>query len=144
MLSQSLQPGKHNRRADEKHRLMLQGGHDDFMGRADAVDISRTITDREIAGIHHAQVDVQGLPELFGAPGPGLRPLFSTSVSPTFADLVAALGVFPSILMQPADVGFEPRIENGDAHGLQKLADAVAPPELLLSGARGDKVHWPR
>src|SRR5215469_8795058 len=75
MSAQFVQCRKDNWRADEEHRLMLQGSHDDLVRGADAINVSRAIGDGKIAGIDHAQVNVQRLPKLLCAPRTGLSAL---------------------------------------------------------------------
>ena len=138
-----MQRGKNDGRADEQHRLVLQGRHDDLVRRAHAVNVRWAIGDGEIARIHHAQINVQRLPELFGAPGAGLGAALAAGVGPALADALAAFGVLAAIFVQTAYVGLEPRIEHGGAHRLQELADAIAPAEPLLCGAGSHKIHRP-
>src|SRR5256885_1608403 len=127
-------------RTHKQHRLVLQRRHDDFMRRADAVNVCWTVGDREIARVHHPEVDMKCLPELPGAPCSSLSALLSTLVSPTLFDSFATLGVFASVFVKPADVRLKPRVEDRRAHGLQKLAHTIPPAELFLGGARGDKI----
>src|SRR5262245_8741726 len=141
MLAQLSQRGENDWRANEQNWLVLQGGHDDFMGRANTVDIGGTIRDREVARIDHSQVDVQRFPKLSRAPGPRLGSCFADFVGPALANAFAALDVFASVFVQAANVRFEPWIEYSHAHRLQKLADAVAPARLFLGRARRDKIH---
>ena len=70
-----------------------------------------------------------------------MRAAFVIVVSPAFLDLIAALGVFASVFVQAAHLGFEPRIKDRDAHPLEKLAHAIAPAGLFLRRARGDEIH---
>src|SRR6516162_9290404 len=141
MLAQFMEGRKTDRRTDEQHWLVLERRHDDFVWRADAVDIGWAIRNREVAGIHHSEVNVKSFPELARTPRAGLRPLLPAGVSPAFANAFAAFDVLAAVFVQAADVGFEPRIKNSDSHRLEKLADAIAPAELFLRGARGYKVH---
>src|ERR1043166_3899700 len=61
VLAQLAQGREHNRRADEEHRLVLQGGHDDLVRRANAVNIRWAIRDSKITRVHHAQINVERL-----------------------------------------------------------------------------------
>lgn len=141
MLTQFVQGGKDDGRADEEYGLVLECGHYDLMRRADAVDVRGAIRNAEVAGVHHAEINVQRFPELSRAPGAGLRTRFAAFISPALADALAALHVFAAILVQAAYVRLEPRIEHRHTHLLQKLANAIAPAELFLRRARRDKVH---
>ncbi len=138
---QLMEGGKDDGGTDEEHGFVLQGSHDDFVRSADAVNIGRAVGDGEIAGIDHAQIDVQSFPELLGAPGAGAGAFDADLIGPTLADAFAAFDVFAAIFVEAADVGFEPGIEDGDSHGLKELTDAIAPAELFFSGAGGDKIH---
>lgn len=102
------------------------------MRRADAVNVRGTIRDGEITRVHHTEINVQRFPELFRAPCAFLRTAFAASERPAFADEFGAFHVFATVLVQPANVRFEPRIKDSDAGLLQELADAVAPTEMLL------------
>jgi len=138
-----MQGGELDWGADKEHRFVLHGGQDDFVRRADAIDVGRAIRDAEIAGIHHPQVNVQRLPELPGAPRAGLRAALAAGISPPPADALAALKVLPAIFVQPPDVRLEPGIEDGDPHALEELADPVAPARLLFRRAGRHKIHRP-
>src|SRR5712671_1895595 len=110
-----MQCWEHNWRADEQDRLVLQCRHDDLMRRTDRVNVRWTIRDSKVAGVHHAQIDVERLPELFGAPRALLGSAYAAGISPAVLDFVAALDVLASVLVQPANVRLEPRIEHSDA-----------------------------
>ena len=141
VIAQLVQAGKLNRWADEKHGLVLQCRENDLVRCADAVNVRGAIRDGEIARVHHAEINVQRLPELFRAPGAFLRTVFAARKRPAFADEFGALHVFASVLVKPAHIGFEPRIEDGDAGLLQELAHAIAPAGVLLHFPRGDEIH---
>src|SRR5436309_1888885 len=143
MIAKLRERGKNNGRADEEHRLVLQRGHDDFMRRPDAIDVRWTIRDAEIARIHHAQVDVEGLPELPGAPGSRLRPRLPAGVGPLLPNAFTAFNVLATVFVKSSDIRLEPRIEHGDGETLEDLAYAIAPAELLFHGARGHTVPRP-
>jgi len=113
------------------------------MRRADAVDVGRAIRDAEVAGIHHPQVNVQRLPKLPGAPGAGLRACLAASIGPPLPDAVAALDVLAAIFVEAAHIRLEPRVEDGDADHLQKVAHAVAPAGLLFRRTRQHEIHRP-
>ena len=131
---------KNDRRADEQHRLALLAGQDDLVRRADAVDVGRAVGDDEVAGIHHAQVDVQGGPERLGAArAPGRAVLRVLECPPRAGDRV--LLVLAAIALDAADLGLEPRVEHDHAERAKNLADSVPPAELLLGLAVGHEVH---
>ena len=109
----------------------------------DAVNIRRDIGDREVAGVHHPQIDVQGFPEFFHARGARRVTLLARVEGPLFAH-VDGIHIFQSILVQAADCGLEPRIKNNPAEGAQEIADPIPPTEFLLLRPRGHKVHRPR
>src|ERR1041385_5630454 len=139
-----LKRGKFDRRTDEEYRLVLERRHNDLVGCADAVNVCWTIGNREVAGIDHSEVNVQGLPELSGAPGARLSAFLSALVSPTFLDALAAFDIFTAIFMKTAHIRLEPWIKNGRTLGLQKLANPVTPAELFFDCTRSDKIHRAR
>src|SRR6516162_7799000 len=63
MLAQFAKLAKADVWTHEEHRLTLLAGHDDLVRRSDAVDICRTVTDDEIASVHHAKVNVKSRPK---------------------------------------------------------------------------------
>src|SRR2546423_3066661 len=97
---------------------MLEGGHDDLMWSADAVNIGGAERNREIAGINHAQIDMQRLPKLFPAPSARLGAFPAALIGPPLADALAAFDIFTAVLVQPPHLRLEPWIENGRSHGL--------------------------
>src|SRR5437660_9719969 len=114
------------------------------MWRPYAVNICRAIRNRKIARIHHPQVDMQRLPELPGAPRPGLGSLFPALVSPTLLDPFPTLHILTPVLVKTTNVRLKPRVEHRGSHALQKLADPIAPAKLFLRAAGRYEIHRPR
>src|SRR5205814_7787470 len=54
VFAERLKALKADRRADEKHRLPLLARENDFMRRANTIDVCRPVRDDEIAGIDHS------------------------------------------------------------------------------------------
>lgn len=59
MLPQQTQSGEIDVGAYEQNRLPLLSSQDDLVRRAHTINVRWTVTDDEVARVHHAQIDVK-------------------------------------------------------------------------------------
>ena len=137
---QEVERGEGDWRTNEKHRLPLQTREDDLVHGPDAVNIRRDEGDREIARVHHPQIDVEGFPEFLRAMRPLFVPGLALFESPFLPD-VDRVDVLQAVLRRAAHAWFEPGVENNRALRAQEIADPVAPAELFFICPRGDEIH---
>ena len=113
------------------------------MHRAHAVDVGGTVGDDEVADVHHAQIDVHGLPEVRRELRTRCRALGCRCEGPAFT-IHDGLRVFLAVLEQSADPRFFPRIEDRYAEASQELPDAGSPAGTFFHFATRDEVHRTR
>src|SRR5215475_11567997 len=114
------------------------------MWRADAVNVRRAIRNREVARIHHPQINVKRLPELSRASCPRFCPFFPALIRPTLLDFFATLHIFAPVFVKAANIWFEPWVEHCCSHVLQKLAHPITPAQLFLHTPERYEIHRAR
>ena len=85
---------------------------------------------------------MERFPKLLRAPGARFVARLALGEGPLLAG-VDRVHVLEPVLLRAAHARFEPRIENDRPLRPEEVADAVAPAELFLVRARGDKIHRP-
>src|SRR6516162_3077984 len=96
--------------AHEQDRFKFRPRENDFIRSSDAVNVCRAVTNDEIAGVHHAQIDVQCWPKLLADSGPPIRALVVGRERPLIAR-TAGRFAFRAVSVQAANFWFFPRIE---------------------------------
>jgi len=143
MLPQQTQSGEIDIGAYEQNRLPLLASQDDLVRRAHTINVRWTVTDDEVARVHHAQIDVKRRPIGSRTGSPGFRSFLSGGIAPTIPPL-GALFAFESVFIKASNLGFEPRIKDRYSQALEKLTYSVSPTKLLFVSPRGHKIHRSR